>query len=293
MNRRDMLTVAAVGAAFAAPQARAERATRQRISIETGDGVRLFHRDIGEGPSLLFLSGWALPSEVWNYQTVALANQGFRCISYDRRGHGRSDDPGRGYDYDTLADDLAIVLAALDLTNVTLVGHSMASGEMVRYMSRHRSARVSKLIFIAPAATPYPANYIPPAAAAELRNEKLLHDFPRALREGLPPFLAPTSSQGMLDWVFNMMASASHSAVVGCNIALTTADFRAELSGVRAPALVIHGTRDVSAPIDLTGRATAAAIPGAVLKVYEDAPHGLFLTEIDRVNADIAAFARA
>lgn len=292
MNRRDILTAAALGAALAAPQASALPTRRRRARIETPEGVSLFHRDIGDGQPLVFLAGWALPSDVWNYQTVALAAQGFRCIAYDRRGHGRSDDPGRGYDFDTLADDLAAVLEQLDLQNVTLVGHSIASGEMVRYMTRHHGARVSKLIFIAPAATPYPAQYIPPAIAAQLRTEKLLRDFPKALREGLPPFLTPTSSQGMLDWVFNMMSAASHSAVVGCNVALTTADFRAELPRISTPSLVIHGTRDVSAPINATGRPTAAAIPGAQLKVYEDAPHGVFLTEIDRINADMAAFAR-
>jgi non-heme chloroperoxidase len=290
MNRRQIFATGALGAALAATQAGAQP-RRRRVTIETRDGVRLFYRETGEGRPLVFMAGWALPSDIWNYQTVALAAQGFRCIAYDRRGHGRSDDPGRSYDFDTLSDDLSAVLEQLDLRDATLVGHSLASGEMVRYMTRHRGARVSKLIFIAPAATPYPAQYIPPNIAEQLRSQRLMHDFPRALREGLPPFLTPTSSQGMLDWVFNMMVGASHSAVVGCNIALTTADFRDELPHIDVPSLVIHGTRDVSAPIDLTGRPTAAAIPGAQLEVYQDAPHGVFLTEIGRVNAHIASFA--
>jgi pimeloyl-ACP methyl ester carboxylesterase len=289
MNRREIFAVGALTAALAATPAGAQP-RRRRIAIETRDGVPLFHRETGDGQPLLFMAGWALPSDVWNYQTVALAAHGFRCIAYDRRGHGRSHDPGRGYDFDTLSDDLAAVLEQLDLNSVTLIGHSFASGEMVRYMTRHRGRRVSKLIFIAPAATPFPAQFIPPIIAEQLRERKLMHDFPRALREGLPPFLTPASSQGMLDWVFNMMLGASHSAIVGCNIALTTADFRAELPRVTVPSLILHGTRDVSAPIDFTGRPTAVAIPGAELKVYENAPHGVFLTEIDRVNADIAAF---
>lgn len=295
MNRRNLFT-AAVATALAAPtaaHAQRPQRRRRRVEIEAHDGARLFHRDTGEGSPLVFVAGWALPSEVWNYQTVALAEQGFRCIAYDRRGHGRSDDPGRGYDYDTLSDDLAAVLDQLDLQNVTLVGHSMASGEMVRYMTRHRAARVAKLCFVAPAATPCLTQYIDPAVFEEGRRTKLMRDFPKALRDGLPPFLTPDSSTAMLDWVFDMMLRTSQTAVIGCNIALTSADFRAELPRISAPTRILHGTRDLSAPIDITGRPTAALIPRAELIVYEDAPHGLFLTHIGRVNADIAAFARS
>ena len=291
MNRRQIFAAAAVGAANAAPAA-AQPRRRRRVQIETRDGVQLFHRETGDGAPLLFIAGWALPSDVWAYQTVALAEQGFRCIAYDRRGHGRSDDPGRGYDYDTLADDLAAVLDQLDLENVTLVGHSMASGEMVRCMTRHGGARVAKLIFVAPAATPCLTQYIDPAVFEASRRDKLMRDFPKALREGLPPFFTPDSSPALQDWVFEMMLRTSHSAVVGCNRALTGADFRADLPRIAAPSLVLHGTRDVSAPIDITGRPTATAIPGAELKIYEDAPHGLFLTHTERVNADITTFAR-
>lgn len=295
MNRRNVFTAAAVAAAAcAAPTvALAQRPPRRRrVEIETRDGVRLFHRITGDGAPIVFIAGWALPSDVWNYQTVPLAEQGFRCISYDRRGHGRSDDPGRGFDYDTLSDDLAAVLDGLGLENITLVGHSMAAGEMVRYMTRHSGARVSKLCFLAPAATPCLSQYIEPAVFEEGRRTKLMRDFPKALREGLPPFLLPDSSTAMIDWVFDMMMRTSQPAVIGCNIALTSADFRAELVRITAPTRIIHGARDVSAPIDMTGRPTAALIPGAELIVYDDAPHGLFLTHIDRINADIAAFAR-
>jgi non-heme chloroperoxidase len=113
--------------------------------IQTKDGTSLFYRDWGTGKPIVFVASWVMPSESWSYQMVALAEQGFRCIAYDRRGHGRSSDPGRGYDFDTLADDLAAVLDGLDLHDVTLVGFSMGGAEIIRYVTRHGTARVGRL----------------------------------------------------------------------------------------------------------------------------------------------------
>lgn len=118
--------------------------------IRTSDGTSLFYRDWGTGKPVVFVASWVMPSESWSYQMAALAEQGFRCVAYDRRGHGRSSDPGRGYDFDTLADDLAAVLDTLDLRDVTLVGFSMGGAEIVRYVTRHGTARVGRLVSIAP-----------------------------------------------------------------------------------------------------------------------------------------------
>ncbi len=107
--------------------------------IRTPDGVGLFHRDWGEGPPVVFVASWSLPLDSWAYQMLALSEAGCRCVAYDRRGHGRSDDPGCGFDFDTLADDLAAVLEALDLRSATLVGFSMGTAEIVRYLTRHGS----------------------------------------------------------------------------------------------------------------------------------------------------------
>src|SRR4030095_13464322 len=122
--------------------------------VETRDGQQLFYKDWGTGAPVVFLAAGALPSEMWDYQMVPMSEQGLRCIAYDRRGHGRSSQPGTGYDYDTLADDLAAVLDALDLRGVTLVGMSMAGGEMVRYLTRHGQRRIARVVFVATAATP-------------------------------------------------------------------------------------------------------------------------------------------
>ncbi|WP_375768368.1 alpha/beta hydrolase [Archangium gephyra] len=266
--------------------------------IRTRDGVDLFYKDWGTGKPVVFLSGWTLGSDMWNYQLVPLSGQGLRCIAYDRRGHGRSSDPGRGYDYDTLADDLAAVLGALDLRDVTLVGHSMASGEMVRYLSRHGDGRIARVVFVAPAATPFPLKTadnpdgIDASIFEYIRNQLLLRDFPRWLADNARPFVTAETSPEMMEWLMGMMRQCSMKAVIECNRSGTSTDFRAELPGIRVPALVIHGDKDVSAPLELTGRRTAQLIPGSRLEVYEGAPHGLFVTHMDRLNADLLAFVR-
>lgn len=311
MDRRDMLksaVVAGVGMGFAAtsPQAMAAGpvpsvpAARFPAAsfLRTRDGVDLFYRDWGTGKPVVFLSGWALCSDMWNYQMVPLSQQGLRCIAYDRRGHGRSSDPGRGYDYDTLADDLASVLEALDLRDVTLVGHSMASGELVRYLSRYGDSRVERVVFLAPAATPFllktadNPDGIDASAFEYFRTQVLLRDFPRWMADNAPPFFVPETSSEMRDWIMGLMLRCSMKALIECNRSMTSTDFRAELPRIRIPSLVIHGDKDASAPIELTGRRTAQLIPGCRLEVYEGAPHGLFITHMERVNADLLAFAR-
>lgn len=118
--------------------------------IETSDGTRLFYRDWGSGSPVVFCHPWALNADIWEYQLNELTEQGLRCITYDRRGHGRSEDPGRGYDFDTLGEDLAAVIQKLDLRDITLVGYSMGSGEIIRYVSRHGTGRVARVLFTSP-----------------------------------------------------------------------------------------------------------------------------------------------
>jgi pimeloyl-ACP methyl ester carboxylesterase len=118
--------------------------------VRTADGVDLFFRDWGHGQPVLFVGGWSMPSESWQYQMLPLLDQGFRVIGFDRRGHGRSADPGRGYDFDTLADDIAAVIEALDLRGVTLVAHSMGCNEVIRYLTLHGSRRVARIALLGP-----------------------------------------------------------------------------------------------------------------------------------------------
>jgi len=263
--------------------------------IRTADHTRLFYRDWGHGTPLVFLSGWTLNSDMWAYQMEPLSRLGCRCIAYDRRGHGRSSDPGRGYDFDTLADDLDSVLSTLDLSNVTLVAHSIASGEAVRYLTRHGSARVARIAFIAPAATPYllktedNPNGID-GALFEQGRAALSRSFPDWIEANAAPYFGPGVSRAPLDWTIRMMLQTSHQAMLELAHVQTITDFRAELARVRVPSLVVHGDRDASAPLELTGRPTAALIAGASLNVYEGAGHGLYFTHAEKLNQDLLAF---
>jgi non-heme chloroperoxidase len=262
--------------------------------IAANDGTALYYKDWGTGKPVLFVSSWAMNSDMWQYQMVPMVQRGARCIAYDRRGHGRSSQPGYGYDYDTLADDLAAIIEHLDLRELTLVGHSMAPGEIVRYLTRHGSARVARLVFIAPT-TPFmlqtPDNpYGIPGEFAEQMRAAWLKDFPGWLADNARPFVMPDTSSQILQWGLNQMLQASLHAVIECNRAVTETDFRAELPKIALPTLIIHGTADASAPLDLTGRRTAKLMPNSELRVYEGAPHGLMLTHIERLNRDLIAF---
>ena len=299
MQRRDLLkgATAAIGGAalLAAEGALAERrasrgaATGTRVGpfVETRDGTQLFYRDWGAGTPLVFLSGWALTSECWAYQMAPLSDSGLRCIAYDRRG--------RGFDYDTLADDLAAVLDALDLQNVTLVAHSMAGGEAVRYLTRHGSKRVARVALIA-ATLPFMTKTadnpdgIDPAVFENGRRNVLMRDFPKALHDNLRPFVVPETSDALLSWIEGLMLECSMRALLDCNKALTATDFRAEVAKIAVPTLIVHGDKDVSAPLAITGRKTAALLPSATMKLYEGAPHGLFLTHMERLNKDLQEF---
>jgi non-heme chloroperoxidase len=309
MERRQLLksalsaaTLAAAGAtavpSFAQqPRGRAGAARRpDGPYIETRDGQRLFFTDWGKGRPIVFLGAWGLPSEMWEYQMVPLSDR-FRCVAFDRRGHGRSTRPGGGFDYDTLSDDVAMALESLDLQDVTLVGMSMAGGELVRYMTRHGGRRVSRLVFVATAATPFvtrtadnPAG-IPAEAFEAFRRNQLLRDYPKWLEDNRLPFFTANTSRALQDWVRGMMLGTSLKALLECNRSLASTDFRIELPKIAVPTLVIHGDKDASAPLDLTGRPTAAMIGGAQLKVYEGGPHGLFVTHMERLTTDIAQFA--
>jgi pimeloyl-ACP methyl ester carboxylesterase len=118
--------------------------------IAAKDGTPLFYKDWGAGQPVVFISSWGMNSDMWQYQMTPMVDERLRCVAYDRRGHGRSGQPSHGYDYDTLADDLAAVIEQIDLRDAILVGHSMAGGEIVRYLSRHGAKRVSRIVLVAP-----------------------------------------------------------------------------------------------------------------------------------------------
>ena len=304
MQRRDvLLSVVAAATLGVAPRGRAASAPsgaparRSPAGVRTRDGVGLFVRDWGEGRPVLFVHSWAMQSAMWAYQVADLSDQGLRCVAYDRRGHGRSDIPAGGYDMDTLAADMAEVIEQLDLKDAVLVGHSMGCGEILRYVSRHGTGRVAKIAFLAPA-TPFPLQtadnpHGAPMAYFEQMWAAWAKDFPRWAEENKGPFFTPQTSPQMIDWVIRMLLETPTPVAIATSRAMVTTDLRGDLAKVDRPTLVLHGDKDASAPLELTGRPTAAGIRGAVLKVYPGAPHGLFLTHLDQVNRDLLAFARA
>jgi non-heme chloroperoxidase len=293
MDRRSATTVVAaaavatlVAAGGRAAEAKTPGAPRSSF-IETDDGASLFHIDWGTGKPVVFTHAWGLNADIWEYQLVELADQGLRSIAYDRRGHGRSSDPGRGYDYDRLADDLAAVINQLDLTDVTLVAHSMGNGEAVRYLRRHGSARVARLVML---------STVPPQSTSDFSPliAGLKQDRPAFFAKGVAAFTGghPAVSPAMTEWIIAQFMRASPKGTIDCMRAIAGGDFRADLRAVTVPTLIAHGDKDVVNPLDKTAQKVAELIPGSTLKVYEEAPHGLVITHRDRLARDILGFAR-
>jgi pimeloyl-ACP methyl ester carboxylesterase len=299
MDRRSVATslaAAAVGAMIAAGDSAADASNpeRQKLPstprpsfVDTDDGASLFYNDWGAGRAVLFTHAWGLNADIWEYQLTELADQGLRCVAYDRRGHGRSTDPGRGYDYDRLADDLAAVIDRLDLEDITLVGFSMGNGEAVRYMRRHGSARIKRLLMVSTIAPQ------PNADRFETFIVSLKKDRPAFFTSGVAAFTGghPAVSPAMTSWVIAQFMRASPKATIECMRAIARGDLRADMAAVTVPTLIVHGDKDQVSPLERTAKKTAELIPGCALRVYEEAPHGLVITHRDRLVRDILAFA--
>jgi non-heme chloroperoxidase len=267
--------------------------------VKAQDGTGLFYEEYGQGEPLVLIHGWPLSTRMWEYQMTALAGQGIRCIAYDRRGFGRSDHPSLGYDYDTFADDLKAVLEHLDLHDVTLAGFSMGGGELARYMSRHQGARVAKTVLIS-AVTPYLLKTSDNASGVDPNVfEKILLDLtvdrPQFLTEFSEQFfgvgmLSSPVSQSMLSATCEDAMRASPVATLACVKAFSETDFRQDLKSIKVPTLIIHGDNDKTVPIESSGKETARLLPDARFEIYAGAPHGLFYTDKDRLNGDLAKF---
>ncbi|MFI6041589.1 alpha/beta fold hydrolase [Nocardia sp. NPDC051321] len=263
-------------------------------SLTASDGTTLFFRDYGNGRPVVFVHSMLMSSDMWQHQMLHLAEHGHRAVAYDRRGHGRSDDPGRGYDFDTLADDLAALLDRLDLTDVTLVGHSMGGGEVIRYLTRHGAQRISRIALVG-ATAPHLA--VDPQIAAALLDQLrtgygswVADNAARSFGNDLPGCDIPQLEQDatIRDWM-----RVSLHAAVECTRANVAADFRAEARTIALPTLVLHGDHDAFAPLDTCGRRSADLIPDSKLVVYQNASHMVHLSHRARLNADLLAFAQS
>ena len=266
---------------------------------KSGEDIKLFYVDQGTGNPVVLIHGWPLSHEMWDYQLAELPKHNLRVIAYDRRGFGKSTQTWDGYDYNTFADDLKAVLDELDLHNVTLVGFSMGGGEVARYMSRYGGARVSKVAFVS-AVTPYllktDGN---PDGVDKDTFDTMVENINKDRADFLQTFgkmfygvslISHPVSQAHLDGDFARAYVASHKATVDCVRAFSETDFRQDLTQIRVPVLVIHGDADKTVPIESSGELTANALPNAHYLVYDGAPHGLFVTEKDRLNDDLLTF---
>ncbi len=212
----------------------------------------------------------------------------------DRRGHGRSDAPGTGYDFDTMVDDLATIIEQLNLTDAVLVAHSMGAFEAARYCATRGANRIARLVLAAPS-TPFstrtsdnPEGW--PKEAIEAQTQLIVRDFPRWIGQNEEPFFVPDTSHETRIWIKNMMMSVSLPVVLATRKSTSEADVRSDLTKIHCPALVVHGDKDVSAPLAVTGARTAKLIPKCELIVYPNAPHAIILTHQERFLSDLLAF---
>ncbi|HYJ86143.1 MAG TPA: alpha/beta hydrolase [Pyrinomonadaceae bacterium] len=267
--------------------------------ITTKDGTEIYYKDWGAGPAISFSHGWPLNADMWDGQMLFLAQNGFRVIAHDRRGHGRSSQTSSGNDMDGYADDLAAVIEALDLNQVTLVGHSTGGGEVARYIGRHGTSRVAKAVLIAavpPLVLKTAAN--PEGLPMELFDgirASLMKDRSQAYRDFAVPFYGANRpganvSQGTLDqfWTWSMQSGLKNA--YESVKAFSETDFTEDLKKFDVPTLVLHGEDDQVVPVKNSAVKSAQLIKGAKDIYYPGAPHGITATHQDQINADLLAF---
>src|SRR5689334_19303761 len=267
--------------------------------ITTRDGVQLYYKPWGKGPVITFSHGWPLNSDAWDGQMLFLAQNGFRVVAHDRRGHGRSSQASEGNDMNGYADDLAAVIEALDLKDVTLVGHSTGGGEVARYIGRHGTKRVARAILIAAVPplmlqTASNPEGLPKKVFDDLRSD-LIRDPSQFYKDLAVPFYGAKRpgakvSQGILDqfWLWSMQSGLKNA--YESIKAFSETDHTEDLKRFDVPTLVMHGEDDQIVPVKDSARKSARLIKGAKEIYYPGAPHGLTATLQDKVNADLLEF---
>jgi non-heme chloroperoxidase len=285
--------------AFSSTSPRTGKGESHMSSITVKDGTRIYYKDWGQGPVVTFSHGWPLSSDAWDGQMLFLAQNGFRAVAHDRRGHGRSSQPSSGNDMNGYADDLAAVIEALDLKGATLVGHSTGGGEVARYIGRHGTKRVAGAVLL---------SAVPPIMLKSATNpeglpmevfdnmRRNLFKNPSQFYEDLAPMFYGANRagakvpQGTLDqfWLWSMQAGLKNA--YESIKAFSETDFTEDLKKFDVPTLVMHGEDDQIVPVKDSARKSAKLIKGAKEIYYPGAPHGLTATLQDQVNADLLEF---
>jgi len=273
------------------------------VATENTAQIKLFYTDQGSGQPVVLIHGFPLNDESWGRQSAALLEAGFRVIAYDRRGFGTSTKAGTGYDFDTFASDLNELINELDLEHVILVGFSMGTGEIARYLARYGSQRIAKAAFLG-SLEPYllktddnpdgagPQEYFDSVSESVKKDRYafiggFFKDF-----YNLDDNLGSRISQEAVDASVQVANQMGNSAIALSPLAWPT-DFRADIPKIDVPALIVHGTADNILPIDATARRFTALLPEATYVEIEGAPHGMLLTHADEVNEALLAFVRS
>jgi non-heme chloroperoxidase len=268
-------------------------------TITTKDGTTIYYKDWGSGPVITFSHGWPLNADAWDGQLLFLAQNGYRVIAHDRRGHGRSGQSSSGNEMNTYADDLATLVETLDLRDMTMVGHSTGGGEVARYIGRHGTKRVAKAVLI---------GAVPPGLLKSAGNLEgtplevfdglraaLAKDRGQFYKEFAIPFFGANRpganvAQTTLDQFWRLSMQAGLKNAYECIEAFSETDFTEDLKKFDVPTLLMHGEEDQIVPINDTARRSQRLIRNAKAIFYPGAPHGLTVTHQDQINADLMAF---
>ncbi|MBC7939863.1 MAG: alpha/beta hydrolase [Chitinophagaceae bacterium] len=269
--------------------------------ITTLGGVKLHVKDWGQGRPVVMMHGWPLSADSFDDLALDIANAGMRAISYDRRGFGRSDQPWTGYDYDTLADDLAAVLDQTGAKDATILGFSMGGGEVARYLSRHAGKNVRQAVLVSSVVPCMLRTEDNPDGVPQSVFDEMAHGITQDRAKFWSGFFKDFFGVGLmshpvsietLEWACRVSMQAGLWPTLACAKAFSTTDFRRDLDAFKVPTLIIHGTDDKTVPIGISGRKAAGGIPQAQLIEYDGAPHGLFASHKSRLSSDVLGFLR-